>query len=127
MKRQAGDQPHHEIEEAAHHFPEHRLMHADQRAVERAGADGRLRVFAFDGVPEPVELLDRRGEVGIGEERPIAFARPACRAGRSSLCRDCRDSPARARRQRWATAAVPSVEPSLTTTISANSHGVVFR
>jgi hypothetical protein len=74
MEWEAGDHAHREIEEFTHDFAEPRLTDADQGAVERAGADSALRVFLFDGAPEPIQLLNRRREVGVRQERPIAFS-----------------------------------------------------
>src|SRR4051812_37083159 len=73
MKRQARDRPHRQIEKPADRFPKERLVYADQRAIERPRADRRLRTFLLDRVPKPVQFLDRRREIGIRQERPLAL------------------------------------------------------
>ena len=72
MKFQACDQAHHEVEKAAGVLAKHGLMYADQRSIDRAGADGDLGAAAFDGGSQFFEFFDRGREVGVGEQGPIA-------------------------------------------------------
>ena len=47
-------------------------MHADQRPVERARADGDLRLLRLRPRPQFFQLLDGRRKIGIGEQPPFA-------------------------------------------------------
>ncbi len=63
---QAGDQPHDTVEDDAGHFAPLALVHSDERAVERAGADGDGRSLLLGGREQFGEFIDGRGEVGVG-------------------------------------------------------------
>jgi len=60
VKRQPGDQADAEVERPPGEFSKKRLVDADQRAVERAGADGSVTAAPLDGVEQLGELFDRR-------------------------------------------------------------------
>lgn len=70
---EAGDEAHDEVKELAAGFPEGGLADADEGAVEGTGADGAVGVVGVDGGPEFVEFVDGGGEVGVGEEDPVAL------------------------------------------------------
>ena len=66
-KRQAGDQAHDPVEDDAGHFAPLALVHADERAVERAGADGDGGALLLGGGEQLGKFVDGRGKIGVGE------------------------------------------------------------
>jgi hypothetical protein len=58
------------------------LMYLDASRV-RTRTDGSDR--AWTQLPQPLQLLDRRGEVGIADEDPVAHGRPDAFADRVAL------------------------------------------
>lgn len=66
-------QAHDDIEETSCILAEHRLMDADQRSVNGSRADGNLGSASLHGVDQFFQFFDRRGQIGVGEQRPIAL------------------------------------------------------
>ena len=71
-KRQTGGRAHHKVEKLARGLTEARLVHADQRPVERARANRNVGVASLQGLPQLVQLFDWGGEIGIRKKPPIA-------------------------------------------------------
>src|SRR6516165_5040467 len=69
-KRQAQDDAHDFVEDDAGKLAEERLVHLDQAAVHGARADGH--VMRLQSREKFLRLLDRRGQVRIGEQNGVA-------------------------------------------------------
>ncbi len=72
-KRQTGDQAHDTVEDDTGHFTPLALVHSDERAVERAGADGDGRSLLLGGGEQFGKFVDGSGKIGVGRQNPIAF------------------------------------------------------
>ncbi len=71
--RKARGQPHDQVEEPAGGFAQAALVARDQGAVQRAGANGRLRALRLDGSVQFFDLIDRGGEIRVAEQNPLAL------------------------------------------------------
>ena len=73
VERQARGHAHRQVEEPAHVLPKWRLMHADQRPIERPRAENDLRTRFRRHFPELFQFADGRRKVRVREQAPIAL------------------------------------------------------